>query len=168
MMFNKKMVILCVATIFVLGGALMASGSWVEGIDEEGELTIPLGNLSVSAPSDAEITLPDSLFPHNRHMTYSCDTCHHKWDYTEDLQSCTASGCHDLAKAPEKSVKDGAYTEESIRYYKYAYHQMCRGCHREINAQNRAIDNQNRFAGSGAAIMRNGPVSCKGCHKEEE
>ena len=167
MMFNRKMVVLCLATFLVMGGTLMASGPWVEGIDEEGELTIPMGNLSVSAPEDAELTLPDSLFPHSRHMTFACATCHHKWDYTEDLQSCTASGCHDLGKQPEKSVEDGQYTEESIRYYKYAYHQMCRGCHRDINAQNREI-NKELLAGGNMELKRNGPVSCKGCHKEEE
>jgi hypothetical protein len=167
MMFNRKMVVLCLAMFLVMGGTLMASGPWVEGIDEEGELTIPMGNLSVSTPSDAELTLPDSLFPHSRHMTYACATCHHKWDYTEYLQSCTASSCHDLGKQPEKSVEDGQYTEESIRYYKYAYHQMCRGCHRDINAQNREI-NKELLAGGNMELKRNGPVSCKGCHQEEE
>ena len=37
-----------------------------------------------------------------------------------------------------------------------------------INAQNRAINKQNTFAGTQVEMMRNGPVSCKGCHQEVE
>ena len=166
-MFNKKMVILCVATFLVMGGTLMAASPWVEGIDEEGELTIPMGNLATSVPDGVEPTLPDSLFPHNRHMTYSCDTCHHKWDYTEFVNSCTTSGCHDLGEAPEKSIEDGKYTDEGIRYFKHAYHEMCRGCHRDINAENRALNKKGALTGQ-MELKRNGPVSCKGCHQEVE
>ncbi len=168
-MFNKKMVILCVVVFFILGGTLMASGPWVEGIDEEGELTIPLGMISPSVPDGVEkLTLPFANFPHSRHMTYACATCHHKWEYNEGLDSCTTSGCHDLATNPDKPLKDGQYTNESIRYYKYAYHVMCRDCHRNINAQNREAINKNRFASNKIELKRNGPVSCKGCHEEEE
>jgi hypothetical protein len=49
-MVNKKLFIVCIATFFLLGGTLMASGPWIDEIDEEDTLSIPVGMLSLGAP----------------------------------------------------------------------------------------------------------------------
>jgi len=165
-MVNKKLFIVCIATFFMLVGTLMASGPWIEEIDEEDTLSIPVGLLSLGAPDGVEQKRASVDFPHSRHMTYNCNTCHHTWEYHALLDSCTASGCHDLTEPPEKALKDGKYTEEGIRYYKYAYHVKCRDCHRDINAQNRAKNRITNISGD-TEPMRSGPVGCIECHPKE-
>ena len=165
-MVNKKLFIMCIATFFLLCGTLMASGPWIEEIDEEDTLSIPVGMLSLGAPDGVEQTRTSVDFPHSRHMTYSCNTCHHTWEYHAILDTCTTSGCHDLTKSPEMAIKDGKYTEEGIRYYKNAYHKMCRDCHRDINAQNAARAKTTNIRGE-TAQLRNGPVACIDCHPKE-
>lgn len=165
-MVNKKLFIVCIATFFLLGGTLMASGPWIEEIDEEDSLSFPVGAFEIGAPDGVEQTRTSVAFPHSRHLTYSCDTCHHTWEYHAILDNCTASGCHDLTSAPENAVKSGQYTAEGIRYYKYAYHKMCRDCHRDINAQNRAKAKTTNIAGD-TDQLRNGPVGCIECHPAE-
>lgn len=165
-MVNKKLFIVCIATFFMLVGTLMASGPWIEEIDEEDTLSIPVGLLSLGAPDGVEQQRASVDFPHSRHMTYNCTECHHTWEYHAILDSCTASGCHDLTEPPENAIKDGAYTEEGIRYYKYAYHVKCRDCHRDINAQNRAKLKTTNISGDNQP-MRSGPVGCIECHPKE-
>lgn len=165
-MVNKKLFIVCIATFFMLVGTLMAAGPWIEEIDEEETLSIPLGMISLGAPDGVEQEKASVDFPHSRHMTYSCDTCHHTWEYHAIIDSCTASGCHDLTTAPENALKNGKYTEEGIRYYKYAYHVKCRDCHRDINAQNRAKLKTTNISGD-VEQMRSGPVGCVECHPKE-
>ena len=154
-MVNKKLFIVCIAIFFMLAGTLMASSPWIEEIDEEDTLSFPV-----------EQTRSSVAFPHSRHLTYTCDTCHHKWEYHAILDNCTTSGCHDLTTAPENAIKDGKYTEEGIRYYKYAYHKMCRDCHRDINAQNLAKSKPTNLSGD-VEQMRSGPVGCIECHPKE-
>ena len=147
---------MCLLSVLVLSSAwVIAAGPFIEDIDEEDSLCFPVGLFSIGAPA------------HSRHLTYSCDTCHHKWEYHAILDSCTTSGCHDLTEAPENAIKDGKYTEEGIRYYKYAYHEMCRNCHRDINAQNRELVKRAKFTGESVELLRNGPVGCIECHPEE-
>jgi hypothetical protein len=165
-MVNKKLFIVCIASFFMLVGTLMAAGPWIEEIDEEDTLCIPVGMLSIGAPDGVEQEKASVDFPHSRHMTYSCDTCHHTWQYHAILDTCTASGCHDLTTPPENAIKNGQYTEEGIRYYKYAYHVKCRDCHREINAQNRAKFKTTNISGD-VEPMRSGPVGCVECHPNE-
>lgn len=164
-MVNKKLFIVCIATLLMLSGTLMAAGPWVEWVDEEDTLSIPVGMLSLGAPDGVDQERTSVDFPHSRHMTYSCDTCHHKWEYHSIIDSCTASGCHDLTEPPEKAIQDGEYTDEGIRYYKYAFHVMCRDCHRDINAQNREKLKTTNISGD-VELMRSGPVGCIECHPE--
>lgn len=165
-MVNKKLFIVCIATFFVLCGTLMAAGPWIDEIDEEDSLCFPVGMLSLGAPDGAEQTRAFVDFPHSRHMTYSCDTCHHTWQYHAILDTCATSGCHDLTQAPEMAIKNGKYTEEGIRYYKYAYHKMCRDCHRTINAENRAKTRVTNLSDD-IGTIKNLPVGCIECHPEE-
>jgi len=167
-MFDKKMVILCLAIFMLLGGTLMASNvSFSEDIDEEDTLCIPVGKFALGAPDGAQQTLAGVEFPHSRHMTYNCSTCHHKWKYHAIVDTCATSGCHDLTEAPADAIKDGKYTAEGIRYYKYAYHNLCRGCHRENNAAFLEREKQDRFGTEPLEALRNGPVGCVGCHPKE-
>ena len=163
-MVNKKLFIVCIATFLMLSGTLMAAGPWVDWIDEEDSLCFPVGMLSLGAPEGVEQTRTSVDFPHSRHLTYSCDTCHHKWNYHAIVDTCTTSGCHDLIEPPEKAIEGGEYTEEGIRYYKYAYHVMCRDCHREINAENREKLKMTNLGE--VELQRSGPVGCIECHPE--
>ena len=148
-MANKKLFIVCVASFLWLSGTLMAA----------------VGMLNLGAPSGVQQERTSVDFPHSRHMTYSCDTCHHKWNYHAVVDSCTASGCHDLTTPPENAIQGGEYTAEGIRYYKYAYHVMCRDCHRDINARNRELLKTTNLSDE-IELMRSGPVGCIECHPE--
>ncbi|MFZ7127344.1 MAG: cytochrome c3 family protein [Desulfobacterales bacterium] len=166
-MSKRSLIVMCLVGFFLLSSAwVIAAGPFIEEIDEEDSLCFPVGMLSLGAPGGVEMTRSAVDFPHSRHMTYSCDTCHHKWEYHAILDTCSASGCHDLTEAPENAVKDGKYTEEGIRYYKYAYHVMCRDCHRDINAKNRDTVKKARYTGGTVELMRTGPVGCVECHPE--
>jgi hypothetical protein len=167
-MSKRCAIVMCLLSVLVLSSAwVIAAGPFIEDIDEEDSLCFPVGLFSIGAPAEVEMTRTAVDFPHSRHLTYSCDTCHHKWEYHAILDSCTTSGCHDLTEAPENALKDGNYTEEGIRYYKYAYHEMCRNCHRDINAQNRELVKKAKFTGESVELLRNGPVGCIECHPEE-
>ena len=138
-MSKRNAILMGLLVCFVFTSAWVVASPFIEEIDEEDTLSIPVGMLNIGAPDGIEMTRSAVDFPHSRHMTYSCTTCHHTWEYHAILDNCTASGCHDLTEAPENAIKDGQYTAEGIRYYKYAYHEMCRNCHREINAKNREL-----------------------------
>ena len=165
-MVNKKLFIMCIAIFFMLGGTLMAAGQWVEWIDDEDSLCFPVGILSLGAPDGVEQERASVDFPHSRHMTYSCDTCHHTWQYHAVLDTCATSGCHDLIEPPDNAIKNGKYTAEGIRYYKYAYHTMCRDCHRELNAENRQKARTTNLSDDIGTIQIL-PTGCIECHPEE-
>lgn len=166
-MSKRSAIVICLVGFFLLSSAWVIAGPFIEEIDEEDSLCFPVGLFSIGAPDGVEMTRTAVDFPHSRHLTYSCQTCHHKWEYHAILDNCTASGCHDLTEAPENALKDGKYTDEGIRYYKYAYHEMCRDCHRDINAKNRELVKKAKFTGEPIELIRSGPVGCIECHPDE-
>jgi hypothetical protein len=166
-MSKRNVVLICIAVVFLFSSAWVVASPFIEEIDEEDTLSIPVGMLNIGPPEGVEMSVAPVDFPHSRHMTYSCRTCHHKWELHAIVDSCAASGCHDLTEAPENAIKDGKITDEGIRYYKYAYHEMCRNCHRDINAQNRQLVKKGQITGQDIQLLRNGPVGCIECHPED-
>lgn len=163
-MQRTGMVVLCVMI------ALLAAGAWgIAGAGEdETEMCIPMGSFEIAPPDSVDAKRPATIFPHAVHFDYSCNECHHKWDKVSAVQGCTTSGCHDLTESPEKPVKHLNYTEEAIKYYKFAYHKQCVGCHKDLKAQNKKTAEAARLNDKETQVMKTGPTSCKGCHVEEE
>jgi len=68
------------------------------------------------------------VFAHSLHanmssMSGGCTNCHHFTQNINDIQSCGASGCHDV-----DNVVNLRMSKPSL---KGAYHRQCMGCHRE-------------------------------------
>ncbi len=138
---------------------------WGTLLVADDEMVVPLGEITLEPLVD-EGKRSAVAFPHGVHFSYSCEECHHQWDYTSAIQSCTTSGCHDLTEAPRdddgKLVKD---KDEQILYYKKAYHDMCIGCHKEIKKKNKAMEAKK--ASLGEKLLPTGPTGCNQCHPKE-
>ena len=126
---------------------------------------VPVGRLALAPPVGVTPKRSAVAFPHSQHFGYTCMTCHHKWDGNSRVQSCTASKCHDQLSLPVKSKKARADRLEAIRYYKYAFHQQCIGCHREIRIHNEQLERSRKKIKK--PIQWPGPTSCVGCHPRE-
>jgi hypothetical protein len=151
--------------IFIL---LIASG--LAAVAEKTEVTmdaifVPVGRLALAPPVGVTPKRSAVAFPHSQHFGYTCKTCHHKWDGNSQVQSCTASKCHDQLSLPVKSKKTRANSLEAIRYYKYAFHQQCISCHREIRIHNKRLERSGKKIK--APLQWPGPTSCVGCHPRE-
>jgi hypothetical protein len=126
---------------------------------------VPVGRLVIAPPVGVAPKRSAVPFPHSLHFDYSCKTCHHQWDGYSPVQSCTASTCHDQTSFTVKSEKATADRPEAIRYYKFAFHQQCIGCHREINIQNEKLARSMKKIEE--PIQSTGPTGCGGCHPGE-
>ena len=149
-------------TIFSIG--------YLAAVAEENEATmdaiyVPVGRLALGPPVGVESKRSAVAFPHSRHFGYTCKTCHHKWDGNSQVQSCTASKCHDQLTAPDRKERMLDYSSDSIRYFKYAFHKQCIGCHKEIKTNNV------RLARSGRTLREplpaTGPTGCVNCHPRQ-
>ncbi len=160
-MYKLGMWVLCFTWIAILGATVNVSG------EEAGEtMCVPMGQILIKPPEGIEAKKSPVPFPHSRHFVTECKECHHKWTGEAKIQNCTAPGCHDLIEPPEKPKKYLSYSEVSIKYYKYAYHQMCIGCHKEIKMTNRAIEMSYKIVKD--QLPAAGPSGCKECHSGEE
>jgi class III cytochrome C family protein len=137
-----------------------------KGSSFKGTLCIPFGILTLNPPQTVKSPKAAVEFPHGVHFGYSCKTCHHKWDGIAELQTCKTSGCHDAVKPVKRPLKHLEYTGEGIKYFKYAYHQQCIGCHKEINGKNTKMLKQVRVNEKNVKLLRSGPVGCVECHPE--
>jgi len=134
-----------------------------EGSDNP--LCIPMGNFKITPPESVNQIRASVDFPHSKHFSYNCTKCHHKWDGGGKIQTCTTSGCHDQVTIPPKPLKNGVYTTDAIKYYKYAYHNQCRDCHRELKTQmtERTISTSETKTDLPKSI----PTGCIECHPKE-
>jgi hypothetical protein len=158
-MLKSLLAIIGLFTIFIAGGLIAFA--------EETEVTmdaifVPVGRLALAPPVGVTPKRSAVAFPHSQHFGYTCKTCHHKWDGNSQVQSCTASKCHDQLSLPVKSKKTRTHRLETIRYYKYAFHQQCIGCHREIKIQNEKLERSMKKIKE--PLQRPGPTACIGCH----
>jgi hypothetical protein len=125
-----------------------------------------MGNFKITPPESVKQLRASVDFPHSKHFVYKCTKCHHKWDGVGKVQTCTTSGCHDQVTIPPKPIKNGSYTTEALRYYKYAYHNQCRGCHKTIKTQiaERTISTTIETK---ADLPISIPVGCVECHPKD-
>ena len=159
----KSIMTAIVIFIFLIAGGLAA-------VAEKTEVTMdaifmPVGRLALAPPVGVTPKRSAVAFPHSQHFGYTCKTCHHKWDGNSQVQSCTSSKCHDQLSFPVKSKKTRANSLEAIRYYKYAFHQQCIGCHREIKIHNDKLERSRKKIKE--LLQWPGPTSCVGCHPRE-
>ena len=161
-MLKSILIVVALFTIFIAGG--------LAALDEGTEVTmdaiyVPVGRLVIAPPVGVTPKRSAVAFPHSRHFDYTCKTCHHKWNGHSPVQGCTASKCHDQLSLPVKSKKAGANRMETIRYYKYAFHQLCISCHRDIKIRNERLERSRKKIRE--SLQRPGPTSCVGCHPRE-
>lgn len=155
-MLNRRFLLLGVMVTTVFCATLVISEQSATSREKK-ELCIPLGNLLLKAPASVDMKLKPVDFPHGVHFDVSCKQCHHKWDGNSNVKTCMASGCHDVAVAPKKPLKHGTYTLEAKKYYKYAYHEKCRECHKGIKEDNEKLFEMDD-------VKATGPTGCSECH----
>lgn len=173
-----KTIILCLVLMMICGGmiALSSVASETEGTDssyaptqemesnENSFLEVPIGNILLEAPADSNTRRSPVDFPHSIHFTYTCYTCHHMWEGDGNLQTCTASGCHDQIERPRRTEENQPDPEEEIAYFKEAFHQLCITCHKEIQQQNLELElSLKHIQGK---LPKGGPTSCVHCHPQ--
>jgi hypothetical protein len=152
--------VLGVILALVLGSTVIVSG------ESDEEMCIPMGDITLEPPESVEAKRSAVEFPHSRHLVaVDCKTCHHKWIGDEQIQTCTASGCHDLDVSPTKSEKSKIEKEQAIKYFKSAFHQMCIGCHKEMKIQNKKLEMS--YKELDKELPNTGPTGCVQCHPKE-
>ena len=155
-MHRIVIVLLCITTIAVGCISIVTASDTAAG--DNGQMCIPLGIITISAPESVEAQRSAVDFPHDLHFEFACAECHHQWAPGADqIQSCTTSGCHELEAPPEPDSGD-----DEILYYKSAYHKMCIGCHKEIKTTNKTI--AMNMTGGEEQIKTTGPTGCILCH----
>lgn len=159
-MRKKEIGILCLIIAVILGLTLEVSGEDVENV-----MRVPMGYITIKAPEGVEATKAAVEFPHSRHFATDCKSCHHTWQGQEQIVGCQTSGCHDEIKAPAQSARYLSYSDVAIKYYKYAYHQACIGCHKEIKARNLTLEKSYQVVEG--KMEPAGPSGCIECHPKE-
>lgn len=156
----KSIGILCFALIITVGISFDVAGE-----DPESQMIVPMGVITLTAPQGVESKKAPVEFPHSRHFATDCKSCHHKWQGEEKIKGCQTSGCHDQAQAPKKAGSYLSYSDVAIKYFKYAYHQACIGCHKEIKAKNKQLAQSYQVVKE--QLPPAGPSGCIECHRDE-
>lgn len=154
-MNNVLVWVLCGLLCTTLGGAWCFAGEEAE----EGELCIPLGTIEIAAPEGVEAKRSPVEFPHTLHFVFNCKECHHNWEGDAQDLGCMTSGCHDQAVKPKKGEKD-----ESLKYFKDAYHKSCLGCHKTMKKEHKNIEMSQTLD---VPVAKAGPTGCVVCHPKE-
>jgi len=164
-MHKKYMGIFFSITLILLLTAISVSGKDKDDSQKTDDaMCVPMGSISLKPPESVEQKKDPVSFPHAVHFIYDCKACHHKWEQTKPITNCTTSGCHDLQESPGKPVKYLQYTNSTIKYYKYAFHKQCIGCHKESNAKRAKLITSHKTINEGLPAAA--PTGCKGCHSE--
>jgi hypothetical protein len=151
----------CLVLAIIFGHALVATGS-----NDAEEMCVPMGSILLEPLEGVEAKRSAVDFYHPLHFGFACQTCHHKWEDTaKPIVGCSTTGCHDVAEAPKKSKTGAIDKEMAARYFKTAYHNLCIGCHKEIQIQNKALEMSGRILREN--LPNAGPTGCKQCHIEE-
>jgi len=159
-MNRVRIVILGLLVLLLLGGTFVVAGQNNENTGNT--ICIPVGTIIIKAPEGVKMKRAEVAFPHSTHFNYKCQECHHKWDGTSQIPSCTASKCHDLMKSPAKAANANPDSDLDVRYYKTAYHKGCIGCHKAIKAKNKTLSTSNRTIKKN--LQKTGPTGCVKCH----
>jgi len=165
-MYRIQVGILCLVMVFVFGLALNVAGQDKnEPKAAVEDMCVPMGVIELKPDPSVEQKKSSVEFNHAKHLTFNCRRCHHKWEANTKIANCSTSDCHDLLKAPKRPTKYLVYTEEGIKYYKYAYHQNCIGCHKEIKVQRKRLESV--YLAAKKELPKTGPTSCNECHPKE-
>jgi hypothetical protein len=165
-MHRLRIGVLCVMIFFVLGISLGIADEGKEASEQEMEyMRVPMGVIVLQPDESIEPKKSPVEFNHSLHFTYDCKACHHKWEGDTQISTCSTSECHDLLKSPKKPTKYLQYTEEGIKYYKYAYHQKCVGCHKEIKVERKKKEMS--YQSLDSKLPTPGPTGCVECHPKE-
>ena len=165
-MHRLRMGMLCLMMVFVFGMYLEASGQNTKDNEQSSEdMCVPMGIIVLEPDASVEQKRSPVEFNHSKHFLYDCRTCHHKWEGTDKITNCTTSNCHDLLKSPKKPTKELVFTETGIKYYKYAFHKSCIGCHKEIKTKRKKMEMA--FKIQQAKLPKTGPTGCIECHPKE-
>ena len=133
--------------------------------EDDGYMRVPLGSIELE-PLEGVAAKESSVdFPHSLHFDFRCQRCHHKWEYDEQLQSCTASGCHDQPETPGKGQGKKIRPEVRVKYFKIAYHQMCITCHKSLEAEN--LESGMPLEPLKERVATNLPTGCIECHPKD-
>lgn len=153
--------------VLILGFSLEVVGKDADsGKQALKQMCVPLGILVLKPDAAVEPKKSAVEFDHSKHFVYDCKACHHKWDIKKEITNCTTSECHDMFKSPKKPIKYLAYTETGIKYYKYAFHRRCVGCHKEIKDKRKKMEMSYQVLES--KLPNTGPTGCIECHPKEE
>ncbi|MDH4205893.1 MAG: cytochrome c3 family protein [Desulfobacteraceae bacterium] len=164
-MYRIRVAVLCLVIVFVFGMALNVAGQNKSDTKEAVEdMVVPMGIIVLKPDPSVKPKRSPVEFNHAKHFTYNCRKCHHKWEGNAKISNCTTSKCHDLLKAPKRPTKYLAYTEDGIKYYKYAYHENCIGCHKEIKVEQKKMEMLYKVSEKKKIIV---PTSCNECHPKE-
>jgi hypothetical protein len=169
--------------VFVFGISVDVSGQENEASEPTLEdMSVPMGIIVLEPDESVEQKRTPVEFHHSKHFTFDCKKCHHKWEgkthVTFDCKkchhkwegkthvpTCRTTDCHDSFEPPKKPTKFLSYTETGIKYYKYAYHQMCVGCHKEIKIKRKAMEMS--YTVLKDKLPKTGPTGCVECHPKE-
>ena len=165
-MYRIRVAVLCLVIVFVFGMALSVAGQDKSDTKKAVEdMVVPMGIIVIKPdPSVKQMRTPVE-FNHAKHFAYECRTCHHKWEGNAKISNCTTSKCHDLWKAPKNPTRYLAYTKDGIKYYKYAYHENCIGCHKEIKVEQKKMEMSYKASEIEKKVV---PTSCNECHPKEK
>ena len=165
-MHKIRIGVLCLMIALILSVSLQATGQNADAGEERLEvMCVPMGVIVLQPEQTVEQKKSPVQFPHSKHFIYECKACHHKWDGTTQISNCTTSGCHDVFKAPKKPTKYLDYTDTGIKYFKYAFHQKCIGCHKAIKAKRKRIEMSYRTLNE--KLPKTAPTGCIECHPKE-
>ncbi|NNL76127.1 MAG: cytochrome c3 family protein [Desulfobacterales bacterium] len=160
-MYKISLGVLCLVLAIIFGNAMIVTGS-----EDADKMCVPMGSILLKPLEGVEAKRPPVDFQHSTHFGSTCQTCHHKWVIQEPIVGCSTTDCHDVAEAPKPSEKGAIDKVLAARYYKKAYHSLCISCHREMQAQNKALEMSGRILTE--KLPNTGPTSCIQCHVKEE
>jgi len=165
-MHRIRIGVLCVMMVFVLGISLGIAAKDKDAAEQEiKDMCVPMGVIVLQPDESIEAKKSSVDFDHAKHFIYECKACHHKWEGKKQIANCSTSDCHDVLKSPKKATKYLQYTETGIKYYKYAYHQRCVGCHKDVKVKRKEMEMS--YQTLEAKLPSPGPTGCVECHPKE-
>jgi hypothetical protein len=160
-MYKISLGVFCLVLAIIFGNAMVVTGS-----SDADEMCVPMGTITLEPLAGVEAKRSPVDFHHPTHFGFSCQTCHHQWELDEPIVGCTTGGCHDVAEAPKPSETGAIDQDLAAMYYKTAFHTLCIGCHKEMRAQNKALEMSGRILREN--LPSTGPTGCVQCHPKEE
>ena len=97
-MHKTRILLLTLIIAFIFGAAFSIAGESMK----TDEMCIPLGEITLSPPQSVEAKRSPVKFNHSKHFDINCNDCHHMWKKDAPIESCMASGCHELTESPLK------------------------------------------------------------------